>query len=89
MTKKQQQTLTAADKLDTIIQQIEVVKELKPLVEMIPDLKVIVKERREQEIFNKKAAKLGRFIVVVVAAIGTVIGTFIVVAKLIVTLGKS
>ena len=61
---------------------------LKSLAEIAPDVKDIVQDRKNQEIFNKQAAKIGRFIVIIAAAIGTIIATILTVAKLIVTLGK-
>lgn len=66
---------------------INTIASLKELVDIVPDIKVIVKERQEQEIFNKKAAKIGRWIVVIASGIGVVIGTMIAVSKMIVSLG--
>lgn len=59
------------------------------LAEIMPTLKSIVKERQEQEIFNRKAAKIGRWIVIIAGGIATVVGTMYAVSKLIFTLGSN
>lgn len=66
----------------------EMVATINVLAEIIPDIREIVKERQEQEIFNRKAAKIGRYILVIAGAIGTVLGTMWAVSKLIFTLGS-
>lgn len=62
---------------------------LNGIAEIVPDLKSLIQERQEQEIFNRKAAKIGRWILAIAAGIGTVLGTMWAVAKLIVTLGSN
>lgn len=75
-------------KQQTIEDLAAILPKLNELVDIIPDIKGIVKERKEQEIFNKQAAKLGRVIVVVAAGVGTVIATVIAVSTMIVKMGK-
>lgn len=67
----------------------EVLEALKPLIELAPEIKEIVRERQEQEIFNKKAAKLGRNILLIAGGVGTCLGAMWAVAKLIFTLGSN
>jgi|GEM_PF-6373880 len=67
---------------------IEDSKGLNCLIELVPDIQQLVKDRQDQEVFNKKAAKIGRFIVVIAGAIGALLGAAYAVSKLIVTLGE-
>lgn len=67
----------------------EMMRALKPLIELAPEIKEIVRERQEQEIFNRKAAKIGRYLVLICAGIGTVLGSMWAVSKLIFTLGSN
>lgn len=68
---------------------MENLSKLNDLVEIVPDIKELVEERKEQEIFNKRAAKIGRWIVVIIGGVGTAIGAMWAVSKLIFTLGSN
>lgn len=61
---------------------------LDDLVKLVPEIKVIVEERKEQEIFNRKAAKIGRWLILAAGAVGTFTATVYAVAKMIVDLGS-
>lgn len=63
-------------------------EDLTSLVELVPEIKQIVREKQEQEIFNKRAAKIGRWILIIAGGIGTVLGTMYAVAKLMVSIGR-
>lgn len=73
-------------KLNQLIDKID---KLDELISLVPDIQKIVKERQEQEIFNKKAAKLGRQALLIAGAVGTFIGAMWAVSKLIFTLGSN
>lgn len=67
----------------------ETMSSLTELAAIVPDVKELVKERQEQEIFNRKAAKIGRTIILLGGGIGTLLGTIWGVSKLIFTLGSN
>jgi len=80
---------TTKEQLERIILSMENLSKLNDLVEIVPDIKGLVEERKEQEIFNKRAAKIGRWIVVIMGGVGTAIGAMWAVSKLIFTLGSN
>lgn len=80
---------TTKEQLETILERIDDLSKLNDLVGIVPDIQQLVKERQEQEIFNKRAAKIGRWIIVIAGAIGTLLGTIWAVSKLIFTLGSN
>jgi hypothetical protein len=80
---------TTKEQLERIILSMENLSKLNDLVEIVPDIKELVEERKEQEIFNKRAAKIGRWIVVIMGGVGTAIGAMWAVSKLIFTLGSN
>lgn len=82
---------TANEKFDAILRRMDEAPDLSSLgelVDIVPDIKAIVQERKEQAIFNKKAAKIGRWIVLIAGGVGAVIGSAIAVSKLILSLGN-
>jgi hypothetical protein len=54
---------------------------------MLPDLLIIVKEKKDNLVFNKRAAQIGRLIVVVALGFTTVLGAAYGVSRLIITMG--
>jgi hypothetical protein len=80
---------TTKEQLETIVEQLANLSQLNALVEIVPDIQLIVKDRQEAEAVNKRFAKIGRHIVVVAGAIATIIGTIWAVSKLIFTLGNN
>ena len=80
---------TTKEQLERIILSMENLSKLNDLVDIVPDIKELVEERKEQEIFNKRAAKIGRWIVVIMGGVGTAIGAMWAVSKLIFTLGSN
>ncbi len=81
--------MTTKDQVTAILEKLDDLSQLNELVHIVPDIKQLVKEREEQEIFNKRAAKIGRWIVVIAGGIGTLIGAMWAVSKLIFTLGSN
>ena len=82
-------TPTNKEQLGIIIDKMDELKSLNVLVGIVPDIQKLVRERQEQEIFNKRAAKIGRWIVVIAGALGTLLGTMWAVSKFIFTLGSN
>lgn len=81
--------MTTKEQVTAILEKLEDLSQLNELVHIVPDIKQLVKEREEQEIFNKRAAKIGRWIVVIAGGIGTLLGAMWAVSKLIFTLGSN
>ena len=81
--------MTTKEQVSEILKKLDDLSQLNELVHIVPDIKQLVKEREEQEIFNKRAAKIGRWIVVIAGGIGTLLGAMWAVSKLIFTLGSN
>lgn len=91
------QPKTTDEKFDAIMRQLTHIPDptnfpdlspLKELVELAPDIKEIVREKKEQEAFNKRAAKIGRWLVVIASGFVALIGAVVAVSKLIVSMGR-